>query len=177
MLPRQSPSADHVILVDQNDNALGTCEKLEAHRRGLLHRAVSAFVFDGAGRHLLQRRAEDKYHSAGLWSNACCSHPRPDESVAEAVGRRLREEMGIVVPLLPLLRFTYHAKLGDGIIEHEVDHLFIGTFDASPAPDPAEVSEWRWIAADHLEAELALAPENFTSWFRILLPEVQQHRP
>jgi isopentenyl-diphosphate delta-isomerase len=168
---------ERVILVDSDDREVGTAEKLDAHRRGILHRAVSALVFDSAGRQLLQRRAGGKYHSSGLWSNACCSHPRPGESAAEAVARRLGEEMGITVPLLPLLHFTYRAELGDGMVEHEVDHVFIGAFEGSPEPDPAEVSEWRWIAADALDAELALAPEMFTRWFHLVVAEVQRRVP
>jgi isopentenyl-diphosphate delta-isomerase len=164
---------ERVILVDDDDREVGTAEKLDAHRLGMLHRAVSALIFDSAGRQLLQRRADHKYHSAGLWSNACCSHPRPGESPAAAVARRLREEMGISVLLTPLLRFTYRAEFGDGLIEHEVDHVFTGTFEGIPDPDPGEVSEWRWIAPDALDAELALAPHTFSAWFRLLLPEVR----
>ena len=163
---------DFVILVDHDDREVGTEEKLKAHQRGVLHRAVSAFLIDAEGRHLLQRRAAGKYHSEGLWSNACCSHPFPGEAVPDAVSRRLREEMGVTVPLTPLLRYTYRAELDNGLIEHEVDHVFIGRFDGVPTPDPAEVSEWRWVAPDALDAEMALAPGNFTAWFRLLLPEV-----
>ena len=163
---------DLVTLVDHDDREVGTEEKLRAHERGLLHRAVSAFLVDSEGRHLLQRRALGKYHSEGLWSNACCSHPFPGESTPDAVARRLREEMGVTVPLIPLLRYTYRAELDNGLIEHEIDHVFIGRFTGVPTPDPAEVSEWRWIAPDALDAEIALAPGNFTAWFRLLLPEV-----
>ena len=163
---------DFVILVDHDDREVGREDKLSAHQRGVLHRAVSAFLIDAEGRHLLQRRAVGKYHSEGLWSNACCSHPRPGEPTPDAVSRRLREEMGVTVPLTPLLRYTYRAELDNGLIEHEVDHVFIGRFDGVPTPDPAEVSEWRWIAPEALEAEMALAPGNFTAWFRLLLPEV-----
>jgi isopentenyl-diphosphate delta-isomerase len=163
---------DLVTLVDENDREVGTEEKQAAHVRGLLHRAVSVFVLDPSGRHLLQRRAPGKYHSGGLWSNACCSHPRPGESPPLAASRRLGEEMGVSVPLTPLLRYTYRAELGNGLIEHEVDHVFIGRFDGVPVPDPDEVSEWRWIAPEALDAEIALAPGTFTAWLRLLLPEV-----
>ena len=169
--------ASQVVLVDEEDREIGTMEKLDAHRRGLLHRAVSAFLLDSEGRHLLQRRADGKYHSAGLWSNACCSHPFPGESTDDAVSRRLREEMGVSVPLTPLFRYTYRAELDNGLIEHEVDHVFIGRLDGVPSPDPAEVSEWRWIAPDALAAELALAPGNFTAWFHLLLPQVKMRTP
>jgi len=163
---------ERVILVDDDDREVGTAEKLDAHQRGALHRAVSALIFDSAGRQLLQRRAGHKYHSAGLWSNACCSHPRPGESASEAVARRLHQEMGITVPLTPLLRFTYRAEFGDGLVEHEVDHVFTGTFEGTPVPNPAEVSEWRWVAPDALAAEVAHTPERFTVWFRLLLERV-----
>jgi isopentenyl-diphosphate delta-isomerase len=174
--PAGVATTSQVILVDAEDREIGTMDKLDAHRRGLLHRAVSAFLVDSDGRHLLQRRAYGKYHSAGLWSNTCCSHPSPGESAAEAVSRRLREEMGVTVSLTPLFRYTYRAELENGLIEHEVDHVFLGRFDGVPSPDPAEVSEWRWIACDALEAEMALAPGNFTAWFRLLLPEVKARR-
>lgn len=175
--PSLSPLEELVILVDPDDHEIGTREKLAAHRRGELHRAVSAFVLDFAGRHLLQRRASGKYHSAGLWSNACCGHPRPGESTAAAIERRLQEEMGISPGLQASFVFTYRAELDNGLVEHEVDHIFTGTFEGVPAPDPAEVSEWRWVAADALAAEVALAPQNFTAWFRLFLPEVQRHGP
>lgn len=167
---------DWVTLVDDQDRELGAEEKLAAHRRGVLHRAVSAFVFDRAGRHLLQRRAAGKYHSASLWTNACCGHPRPGEDPASAVARRLNEEMGIRVPLVPAFRFTYRADVGAGLVEHELDHVFTAVFDGTPAPDPAEVSGWRWVAPDALAAELAAAPERFTPWFRLILPGVQPPR-
>jgi len=172
MTPTPEDATTGVILVDRDDREIGTMEKLDAHRRGLLHRAVSAFLIDPDGRHLLQRRADHKYHSAGLWSNTCCSHPFPGESAADAVSRRLREEMGVTVPLRPLLRYTYRAELENGLIEHELDHVFVGSFAGIPSPNPGEVSEWRWIAPDALDAEMALAPGNFTAWFRLLLPEV-----
>lgn len=163
---------DLVTLVDENDRELGSEEKLAAHVRGLLHRAVSVFVLDAAGRHLLQRRAPGKYHSGGLWSNACCSHPRPGEPPADAASRRLQEEMGFTTPLSPLLRHTYRAELDQGLTEHEVDHVFVGRFDGAPLPDPAEVSAWRWIDQDALAAEVMGEPGRFTAWFRILLPMV-----
>ena len=163
---------EYVIVVNASDEELGREEKLQAHRTPVLHRAFSVFVLDDRGAMLLQRRAAGKYHSAGLWSNACCSHPFPGESAADAVSRRLREEMGVTVPLTPLLRYTYRAELENGLIEHELDHVFVGRFDGIPSPNPAEVSEWRWIAPDALDAEMALAPGNFTAWFRLLLPEV-----
>ena len=166
-----------MVLVDPEDRPVGTCEKLEAHRQGLLHRAVSAFVFDRAGQHLLQRRARDKYHSGGLWSNACCSHPRPGETTDAAVARRLQEEMGLSIPLEHRLVFTYRAELGNGLIEHEVDHVYTGRFNGTPRPDPSEVSDWRWVAPAQLERELADSLEEFTAWFRLLYPQVHRITP
>ena len=153
-----APEEEHVVLVDERDVAIGTQEKLRAHRDAALHRAVSVFVFDGSGAMLLQRRAAGKYHSGGLWSNAACGHPRPGETPADAPHRRLREEMGIDCPLAPAFTFTYRAELGAGLVEHEVDHVFVGRSGADPAPDPGEVDGWRWVALDAVRADLAAIP-------------------
>jgi isopentenyl-diphosphate Delta-isomerase len=156
---------EEVVLVDARDNAVGTAPKLQAHRSGLLHRAISVFVFDEAGRVLLQRRALDKYHSSGLWSNACCSHPRPGEQPHAAAIRRLQEEMGMSAPLEYCFSFIYKAQLDEGLWEHELDHVFIGSADADPTPQAAEVAEWRWVSPEVLEGELAAHPDRFTAWF------------
>jgi isopentenyl-diphosphate Delta-isomerase len=163
---------EHVILVDADDTAIGTREKRAAHVTGALHRAFSIFVFDSAGRMLLQRRAITKYHSGGLWSNACCSHPRPGESTRAAAHRRLFEELGFHCPLRTAFSFVYRADVGGGLIEHEYDHVFIGTFDGDPAPDPVEVDDWRWVDMYALRRELREAPGRFTYWFRIALDEL-----
>jgi isopentenyl-diphosphate delta-isomerase len=160
-------SEERVVLVDCDDRPLGEMEKLQAHREGALHRALSVFVFNGKGDLLLQRRSAGKYHSGGLWTNTCCSHPRPDEPVQDAAARRLREEMGIAPALEPLFAFVYRSELDGGLVEHEFDHVFAGRSDAEPDPDPAEVSEWRYVAPDDIRHELAEAPERFTAWFRI----------
>lgn len=154
-----------VVLVDERDRERGTAPKLSTHRAGDLHRAFSAFVFDAAGRLLLQRRADTKYHCAGLWSNTCCGHPRPGEDVVEAAERRLFEEMGFRATLRHIGTFTYRAEVGEGLVEHEFDHVLVGTFDGAPAPDPAEVGAWRWLAAEATLAECAAHPEAFTPWF------------
>jgi isopentenyl-diphosphate Delta-isomerase len=154
-----------VVLVDMFDNELGTAPKLQVHRDGVLHRAVSVFIFNPAGEMLLQRRAEDKYHSPGLWSNAACSHPRPGEEPVMAAERRLREELGVVLPLRPTFSFLYRAEVTGELTEHELDHVFVGLTSDDPSPDPAEVSAWRWISRDALDEELAAAPERFTAWF------------
>ena len=157
-------SVERVILVDADDRAIGTAEKLDAHRRALLHRALSVFLFDRAGRVLLQRRAAGKYHSPGLWSNACCSHPRPGEETAAAARRRLREELGVDCALAHALTFTYRAEVEGGLVEHEVDHVFVGRFDGEPRPDPAEVGAVEWAGPEDLRAALAAEPERFTKW-------------
>lgn len=169
-------AGERVILVDRRDVPLGTRSKQEAHVDGLLHRAFSIFVFDAAGRTLLQRRAITKYHSGGLWSNTCCSHPRPGESTARAAQRRLFEEMGFHCPLEVAFSFVYRADVGGGLMEHEYDHVFIGRFDGSPAPDPAEVDDWRWIEPAALDREARERPDRFTFWFHIAWAELKARR-
>jgi isopentenyl-diphosphate Delta-isomerase len=163
---------DRVVLVDANDVEVGTEEKLPAHAAGVLHRAFSVFISDAGGRMLLQRRAVAKYHSGGLWSNTCCSHPRPGESTAAAAARRLREEMGIVCPLEPAFRFIYRAELDHGLTEHEYDHVFVGRFAGVPKPDPAEVDAWRWAAPAQIAAELQERPGDFTAWFHLAFAQM-----
>ncbi len=163
-----------VILVDEADRCLGFAEKLTAHIEGRLHRAFSVFVFNSRGALLLQRRAATKYHSPGLWSNTCCSHPRPGERVAAAARRRLMEEMGFRCPLAHEFSFVYDARLDNGLIEHEFDHVLLGRYDGASAPDPAEVSGCRWITPGELERELRDDGERYTVWFRIAAPLVLQ---
>lgn len=164
-----SEPTELVVLVDASDRELGTMEKLEAHRRGVLHRAVSVVIFDRSGRMLLQRRASTKYHSPGLWANSCCSHPRAGELPLAAAHRRLAEEMGITCDLDAAFAFCYDADVGAGLREHEYDHVFIGTSDAAPQPNPAEVAEWRFVDERTMRDELARWPERFTPWFPILV--------
>jgi isopentenyl-diphosphate Delta-isomerase len=166
-----SQDADEVVvLVDQDDVAVGVLPKLQAHRDGRLHRAVSVVLFDDLGRLLLQRRAAAKYHSGGLWSNTCCGHPRPGESVIDAAGRRLSAELGIArCELVVVSRFVYHASLGDGLVEHELDHVLIGRWNGSARPEPAEVSETRWVTHADLLGELEAAPATFTVWTRAVV--------
>lgn len=159
---------ERVVLVDENDGEVGTLEKQRAHAEGRLHRALSVFLFNSRGEMLLQRRAAAKYHSGGLWTNTCCSHPRPGEAVDQAARRRLREEMGIDCPLEPAFEFTYRAQVGPGLVEHEYDHVFLGRYDGEPAPSGDEVEAWRWVPVDALAEEVAAAPERFTPWFRLV---------
>ena len=161
---------DSILLVDDDDVLLGTAPKLDAHRRGLKHRAVSALVRSPRGDVLLQRRAADKYHSQGLWTNACCSHPRPDESSEDAASRRLFEEMGVLCELQPLFTAHYHAAVSNDLIENEVVHVFGGTFDVradgTVAPDPDEVSDWKWMPFEEVVADQAAHPERYSVWFK-----------
>ena len=157
---------DPVILVDANDVAIGTAGKLDAHRRGLKHRAISALVRNSKREFLLQRRNPAKYHSGGLWTNACCSHPLPDEPAAVAARRRLAQEMGITCDLEPMFVYQYNTPVPGGLIENEVVHVFGGQHDGAINPDPAEVSEWKWIGFDALAADMRARPDAYTAWFR-----------
>lgn len=164
---------DRVILVDENDNPVGEAEKMQAHRAGLLHRAFSVFLFDEEGNILLQRRALSKYHSPGLWSNTCCSHPAPGEDTLAAASRRLNEELGIEnCPLQHRFAFTYRVEFADGLIEHEYDHVFTGTFNGEPAPNPDEVMDWKWIRVDELKTDIVINPERYTYWIKEALGSV-----
>lgn len=165
---------EHVVLVDAQDRELGTEEKLAAHQRGLLHRAFSVFVFDGRSRLILQRRAEGKYHSPGLWSNTCCGHPRPGEPTDRAARRRLKEEMGFDCPLTAVFSFVYRADLGAGISEHELDHVFIGRFTGAPRPDRAEVGEWRAVEVAELVDDLAKNPARYSVWLPMALDGIRE---
>ena len=171
---KQKMKTEMVILVDDNDNETGVAEKLEAHLSGQLHRAISVFIFNTVGQWLIQKRAANKYHSAGLWTNACCSHPRPGEEAIFAAHRRLREEMGIASELAPAFTFEYRAEFENALVEHELDHVFIGHSDAVPQPDPNEVSEWKYISTEELASQLASSPMDFSAWFRIVFSRVRE---
>jgi len=166
-----APDNDLLILVDANDKEIGTAGKLDAHQRGLKHRAISALVKNSAGEFLLQRRSLAKYHSGGLWTNACCSHPYPEENAADAAKRRLAEEMGITCPLQPLFRFSYRAAVPGGLIEDEVVHVFGGVHDGPVVPDPAEVDSYKWIALPDLKKDIRTQPDAYTVWFRHYVAE------
>lgn len=162
---------DLIVLVDDADQQIGVLDKMEAHQRGALHRAFSVLVSDSEGRLLIHKRAAGKYHSEGLWSNTCCGHPRPDEQVAVAARRRLAEEMGFDCPLSPLFKTTYRADVSNGLIEHELVHVFSGRFHGSPRPNPGEVEAWRWETLPAIAAEIAEHPERYTVWFRRYITE------
>ncbi len=168
----ETTGADTVVLVDADDREIGVAEKLEAHRRGLLHRAFSVFILNDAGELLLQRRSSTKYHSGGLWTNTCCSHPRPGEDVKHAARRRLREEMGIDAELSPVFTFLYEADLDAGLTEHELDHVLVGRYQGDPSPNPAEVEGWWWAALGEVEEDVERRPEAYTVWFKLALPKL-----
>lgn len=162
----------HVILVDEQDRVVGTVEKLMAHQKGYLHRAFSVFIVDNKGCMLLQQRALDKYHSAGLWTNACCSHPVPGESIEAAAQRRLKEEMGFQCPLHKLFAFTYCSHLENGLIEHEYDHVLLGSYKYVIRPDPAEVRDFCYWPIKEIFLALNQKPALFTSWFQLIFHRV-----
>ena len=165
---------EEVILVNEYDVPLGSMEKLEAHRKALLHRAFSVFIFNGKGEMLLQQRAAQKYHSAGLWTNACCSHPRPGEDTGDAAIRRLREELGFTTDLKKVFDFTYRTEFGNGLTEFEFDHVFVGTYDGPVLPDEAEVSDYCYKTLDEIGTSLGTEPLSYTSWFHLAFPLVRQ---
>ena len=158
-----------VVLVNENDEVLGTMEKLQAHEKGVLHRAFSVIIFNANGEMLIHKRAKDKYHCGGLWTNACCSHPRLNESPKDGAERRLKEEMGFSVPVEFIGSFIYKVKFDNGLTEHEFDHMFCGHFDGQPDPNKEEVDSWKYIAVDDLLKDVNKQPECYTFWFRDIL--------
>ena len=165
---------EFVILVDEQDNAIGTMEKQQAHVEGSLHRAFSIFIFNSEKKILLQKRASTKYHCAGLWTNACCSHPRENENILDAAKRRLQEEMGMQCDLKHIFSFVYKAKFENGLTEHEFDHVFFGQSDSVPLINNQEVDEFKYIGIEELQLEINHSPQNFTPWFLIALDRVNQ---
>ena len=164
-----------VILVDQADRPVGRMEKQEAHIKGLLHRAFSVFLLDGS-KLLIQRRALDKYHCGGLWSNTCCSHPAPGEPVLSAAERRLDEELGIKnARLRELDTFLYRAPFPNGLTEHELDHVLLGEYSGPVRPDPREIAQVRWIDLEELQRDLQAFPQRYTPWFPPALTLVLRH--
>ena len=160
---------DQVILVDSNDNELGKMEKLEAHEKGLLHRAFSIFLFNSSGEMLMQQRADSKYHSPGLWTNACCSHPAPNETVMDASQRRLVEELGISTFLAHTFYFEYRTEFENGLIEHELDHVLVGYTNENPILNASEAKAFQWISVENLLQDMRNSPEKYTILFKIIL--------
>lgn len=157
-----------VILVDENDKKIGVEEKLKAHQQGILHRAFSIFIFNSKGQLLLQQRAKHKYHSSELWTNTCCSHPRPEEPLQDATRRRLQEEMGFSCDMKELLHFTYKANVGNKLTEHEFDHVFVGIYNGKVQPNPEEVQNFKWTTKEELVNDIKKNPQKYTEWLKIV---------
>jgi len=165
---------EEVILVNERDEQTGTIEKMEAHRKALLHRAFSIFIFNNKGEMLLQQRAVGKYHSPGLWTNTCCSHPRPGEDVETAAGRRLKEEMGIDASLHKIFDFIYRTEFDNGLTEFEFDHVYTGVYNGQLNPDKQEVQDYCFRSMEDIEQDLQRRPEKYSAWFKIAFPRLSQ---
>ncbi|QAR30690.1 isopentenyl-diphosphate Delta-isomerase [Ornithobacterium rhinotracheale] len=170
-----TPVEEQVVLINEQDQVQGLMGKMQAHQEGVLHRAFSVFVFNDKNETLLQQRAHGKYHSPGLWTNTCCSHPRENETYIDAAHRRIQEEMGFDCDLKPAFHFIYRADVGQGLIEHELDYVFVGNFDGTPIPNPEEVADFKWISMDDLVKDVAQNPQNYTEWFKIILNQYLKH--
>ena len=164
---------EQVILVNEMDVELGLMEKMEAHTKALLHRAFSIFVFNKNGEMLLQQRAISKYHSGGLWTNTCCSHPRPGETILQAANRRLQEEMGFETSLVKVLEFVYKAPFSNGLTEHEFDHVLVGYYDGIINPNQEEVEKYSFNSFSDIEISINKCPEIYTEWFKIAFPLIK----
>ena len=158
---------ENVILVDEKDNQVGLMPKLEAHQKGLLHRAFSVFIFNSDYKLLLQKRASSKYHSGGLWTNTCCSHPRDGEDIIDAANRRLDEEMGIKTSLRKVFDFIYTAELDNNLIENEFDHVFYGVYDIDPIINKDEAEDFKWVDMETLKNDIENNKDQYTVWFKI----------
>ena len=166
---------EYVVLVDENDHEIGTMEKQAAHVTPHLHRAFSIFLFNSKGELLMQQRALSKYHSPGLWTNTCCSHPRDGETLTEATSRRLMEEMGMTCEMHEVYTFIYKAPVGQGLTEHEFDHVWIGRSDETPQINREEVESWKYMSLSDLKVDIQLHPELYTEWFKITFEEMSHH--
>lgn len=160
---------EYVVLVDEQDNDIGVMEKLQAHQEGKLHRAFSVFIFNNKNQLLLQQRAINKYHSGGLWTNSCCSHPRPNETIKDAANRRLFEEMGIVCDLKILTNFIYKSNFENGLIEHELDYILVGNSNATPKLNKDEVESYKWQSISEIQTDILINPNLYTVWFKLAL--------
>lgn len=166
---------EDVVLITEQDEPIGLMEKQEAHVAGVLHRAFSVFIFNAKGELLIQQRAFEKYHTPGKWTNTCCSHPRDGETYEEGAIRRLQEEMGFTCPIEYQFNFIYKADVGQGLTEHELDHVFKGVYNEEPVINPEEVAAYKWIDFDELQQDIQNNPEQYTPWFRIILKEYLAH--
>lgn len=166
---------ERVILVNENDEQVGTMPKMEAHEKALLHRAFSVFVFNDKKELMVQQRAAHKYHSPLLWTNTCCSHQREGESNIEAGKRRLMEEMGFMTNLEESISFIYKAPFDNGLTEHEYDHILIGNFNGSPNINLDEVASWKWMGLEAIRSDMSINPASYTEWFKIIFQKFYQH--
>lgn len=166
---------EKVILVNENDEQIGTMPKLEAHEKALLHRAFSVFIFNDNNELMLQKRASSKYHSPNLWTNTCCSHQREGESNIDAGKRRLKEEMGFVTDLKDIFSFIYIAPFDNGLTEHEYDHIMVGSYVDEPKINPDEVSDWKWMSLKDVKKDIDQQPEIYTEWFKIIFDKFYEH--
>jgi len=164
--------AKEIILVDEHDQSIGEEEKMKAHELGLLHRAFSVWIFNAEGELMLQERAPEKYHCGGMWTNTCCSHPRPGETTLDAAHRRIREEMGFDCELREAIEFIYEIDFPNGLTEHEYLHVFIGRYDADPILNPEEARDFKWIPIDTLRKDIAADPNRYTYWSRLTLEKL-----
>jgi isopentenyl-diphosphate delta-isomerase len=162
-----------VLLVDERDVPVGTAEKMDAHRKGLLHRAFSVFIFDNAGRMLLQKRAKEKYHGGDLWTNACCSHPSVNDEIKNSAEARLQEELGFTTSLQKIFEFKYRAEVENDLIEHEYDHVFAGEYNGAIHPNTNEVSDYCYKEISEIKKSLTDNPSQFTFWFKMAFPKVE----
>ncbi len=162
-------------MVNENDEQIGTMEKMEAHVKGKLHRAFSIFIFNSKGEMLLQQRASGKYHNGGLWTNTCCSHPLPGENILSAASRRLSEEMGFTIKLTPAFNFTYKATFNNGLTEYEYDHVLTGLYNGDVNVNASEVSDYCYKTIEDIEASLLTHPQKYTEWFKLALPGIKAY--
>lgn len=164
---------DQIILVDENDKEIGVMEKMEAHRKGVLHRAFSILIFNSKKELLLQKRSVQKYHSGGLWTNTCCSHPEPGEDLITSARKKLMHEMGFEVQLKPAYTFAYRASLDNNLTEHEFDHVLVGSFDGEPKPNAQEAEDWTYKSVENIQRDARENPNSYTSWFKLILTHPQ----
>jgi len=166
---------EQVILVNERDEKIGLMPKLEAHQKGILHRAFSIFVFNDNNELMLQQRALNKYHSPGLWTNTCCSHQRDGETSLEAGKRRMEEEMGFITPLKETDSFIYKAPFDNGLTEHELDHILVGNYNGVPEINQAEVASWKWMTLEQIQKDIQINPDDYTAWFKIIIDKFHQN--
>jgi isopentenyl-diphosphate delta-isomerase len=165
--------AEYIIAVDEFDKEIGSIEKMEAHYKGILHRAFSILVFNSNNQLLLQKRSVKKYHSPGLWTNTCCSHPKHGEDLQDAVYRRIKEEMGFTCKLEEIYSFIYKVEFEDNLFENEYDHVFIGKYDGEVVPNKEEVDDFKWVDINNVKADIKAHPELYTYWFKTLINRLE----